>query len=278
MGRVETEEFSLSKGELFDLVMAAAGSVSFKRRSDAMFAPQMSIWTGDADDAMSPRDRLTEMLEGTPPVAERRPVTFAGMDGEWSRVEDRLKDYETDETRPWHRIRVLLVAADGSTWYHATAMADGQGLPSVQAEFERVLTSIRVKATGQQVSKARAKAESEVDGIFARMQERAAALARERRADEPVVARVAPPVKDIEATFDAVAASAGVADRREALRRIALPALTLTEAGGSDLERLGQSRVGGGPDLPEGVECLRDRSGFHLNFLAQIDLADLPER
>lgn len=277
MGRVETEEFSLSTGELFELVTVTAGSVSFRNRSAVTFAPQMSVWTGDPDDAMTPEERLSDMLRDTL-LAERRRVNLAGMDGEWSRVDDRLKDYETGETRSWHRLRVLLVAADGSTWYHATAMADGQDLLSVQSELEKVLDTIVVRVTGDEARKARAQAESEVDEIFARMAEQARAIGDEQGAEKPVVPKAAPPAKDIEATFDAVVASTGVADRRDALRRIALPILTLTEAGESNFERLGQSRVAGGPDLPEDVEWPRDRSGRHLNFLAQIDLADLPDR
>jgi len=56
-----------------------------------------------------------------------------------------------------------------------------------------------------------------------------------------------------------------------------MPAIYLTEAGADDLRApAGRTRIGGGPDLPQGVEWPRDASGLHLNLLAQIDLADLP--
>lgn len=53
--------------------------------------------------------------------------------------------------------------------------------------------------------------------------------------------------------------------------------IDLAEAGPDDPRGpAGRSRIGGGPDLLDGVEWPRDSSGLHLNFLAQIDLADLP--
>ena len=279
MEKVETEEFSISTGHLFEAVKVFAGAISYKRDPEELFSPQMSVWTSDPDEVMSPSDRLSTMLQYyTPSQVERRTVTYAGMSGEFSRIDDQLEDDETGESRPWHRLRVLLVASDGSTWYHATAIADDRDLPRVQAELDMVLQSIDVKFTGEQAAEIRAKARDEMTAIYARMAEQARVNLDRVDIAEPVAARVAPPVKDVEDTFDRAVAFAGVTDKREALRRIAMPTLTLIEAGESDRALLGRSRVGGGPDLPKGVEWPRDRSGFHLNFLAQIELADLPDR
>ncbi|MBP0614118.1 DUF1963 domain-containing protein [Jiella mangrovi] len=278
MEKVETEEFSVIRGQYFEAVTVVAGAISFKREPEELFSPQMSVWTSDPDEAMSPSERLSTTLQHyDPSQIERRAVTFGGMSGEFSRIDDQLKDYETDESRPWYRLRVLLVSSDGSTWYHATAMAGDQDLPLVQAELDRALHSITVKVTGERAVEVRAKARDEMNAVYARMAEQARADRERIDAGGSVTAKVAPPAKDVEATFDTAVAFAGVTDKREALRRIAMPTLTLIEAGRSDPDLVGRSRVGGGPDLPEGAEWPRDASGFHLNFLAQIDLTDLPD-
>lgn len=275
MDRIETEEFSVGKGTFFEAVTAVAGAVSFKRVPEGMFSAQMSLWTSDPDDALSLENRMDDTLRDAPLVAERRAVAFAGMPGEWSRVDDELKDYETDERRVWHRLRVLIAAPDGATWYHATAMSDGTDLSAVAAELDAMLGSLEVKKTGAEASEIRVRAGQEVDDLFAQMMARNAA-ARADTAGIGSAPAALPPAEDVEACFEGAVASVGLAHRREALRAIALPTLTLTEAGESDPDRLGESRVGGGPDLPEAIEWPRDGSGFHLNFLVQINLTDLP--
>ena len=112
MEKVETEEFSISTGHLFEAVKVFAGAISYKRNPEELFSPQMSVWTSDPDEVMSPSDRLSTMLQYyTPSQVERRTVTYAGMSGEFSRIDDQLEDDETGESRPWHRLRVLLVAS-----------------------------------------------------------------------------------------------------------------------------------------------------------------------
>ncbi|MCF1505548.1 DUF1963 domain-containing protein [Afifella sp. H1R] len=277
MDRIGTGELSVDKGQFFEAVTALAGSIFFLRQPRTMFSAQMSVWTSDPSEGISPEDWLTRTLSGARPVTERRPVAFADLSGEWSRVDDRLEDPETGESRPWHRLRVLLVPPEGSAWYHATAMCDGQDLPAVESEFLRVLQSMRLKVEGESAHAARAEARAEMDDLLTRAMERSrAAVQRQTARPAGPGEKPAPPVRDVETRFDEAVQSAGLGDRREALRRIALPTLVLTEAGESNGEGLGQSRVGGGPDLAEASAWPRDRSGFHLNFLAQINLADLP--
>lgn len=82
---------------------------------------------------------------------------------------------------------------------------------------------------------------------------------------------------DLEARFSQALEAAGFGDKHEALRAAVKPSVALAEKG-SATGSTGTSRVGGGPDLPEGIEWPRDASGFHLNFLAQVDVGKLPDR
>ncbi|MGH7006289.1 MAG: DUF1963 domain-containing protein, partial [Alphaproteobacteria bacterium] len=140
-------------------------------------------------------------------------------------------------------------------------------------DFARLLGSLRVKVAGGAASKAREGNEAETEALIGRLRAK-----MERAGHEATPARVEAPVENIEVRFDKAIASAGLADKRDVLRRIAMPTLSLTEMGEAEAGRPGVSRVGGGPDLPEDGEWPRDDSGFHLNFLAQIDLGALPAR
>lgn len=110
--------------------------------------------------------------------------------------------------------------------------------------------------------------------IFAAL---AAMLAQGQAGSAPVTEQPAV-AAGIEAKFNSALAAAGLTDKAAALRAVAGPAVSLTEQAGADAARPGASRVGGGPDLPGGMEWPRNDNGFHLNFLAQVDLAQLPDR
>lgn len=98
-------------------------------------------------------------------------VTFAGVTGEMSKVKDRLKDWETKEKRDWYRLRALLVSADGSTWYHATAMVSEPELAEIETDFERLLGSIRLKLEGNTANEARAAAEAETAVVLEKLKD-----------------------------------------------------------------------------------------------------------
>lgn len=70
----------------------------------------------------------------------------------------------------------------------------------------------------------------------------------------------------------------GLEDRRSDIERISRPAYLLrTEPhGGSELQ-LGRTKIGGEPDLSEGLEWPVYRDGKPLAFLAQVNLSELPE-
>src|SRR5690606_34525368 len=133
------------------------------------------------------------------PVVERKAVSFAGMAGEMTKVEDRLKDYETGKKKDWYRLRALLVAPDGATWYHATAMASGDDLAMIETDFARLLGSIRIKAAGE------ADTNALLQQLSRRMEEERAR--REEQDEAEKAARATAPVEDVETRFDKAMAS-----------------------------------------------------------------------
>lgn len=278
MKRVETPEFSVEVSPMFETVRIFGGSIGLKREPETTFSPQISVFATDAEKGQSPEDWLTNVLKDSGPIVERKPVTFAGMTGEITKIKDRLKDYETGEENDWYRLRVLLVSSDGSSWYHGMAMASADDLLTIEADFTRLLNSISIKLGGDAAKKSRESDEANMDALIqqlrAKMEQESAG--REERERAAKAAQVKAPVEDIETRFDKAIASAGLTGKRDVLRKIAVPTLSLTEISEAGAGQTGVSRVGGGPDLPEGIDWPRDDSGFYLNFLAQIDLAKLP--
>lgn len=233
----------------------------------------------------SPQDWLTDALERDGgKIVGRSTVALAGMTGEISKVKDRLEDWETRKKRDWYRLRAVLVSADGSTWYHATAMASKPDLAEIERDFTRLLGSIRAKLEGAAAEMAKAAADAEKSAVLEQLKDnmervsatRIAQSEEERRVERLTNAQA--PLADIEQRFDDAVAEAGLEDKRDALRRIVMPTVSMTELDIADPTLVGLSRIGGGPDLAVGQEWPRNDNGFHLNFLAQVNLADLPDR
>ncbi|MBB5863278.1 DUF1963 domain-containing protein [Xanthomonas sp. 3058] len=284
MRLVETQEFSIQANPMFENARVFAGSISLKCQPQTTFSPQMSVWTADVEQDVSPQDWLTNVVRDDDPLVERKAVAFAGMHGEMVKLKGRLEDWETTHARDWYRLRALLVAADGGTWYHATAMTSDADLAAIEADFERLLGSIQVKLDGAAASGARMAGDEQKDAVLSQVKkalDAAAVVQLEREnalAKATGDARARAPVADIETRFEKAVAMLGLDDKRELLRQIVVPTVSLTEIDVADKNAIGLSRIGGGPDLPEGMDWPRDASGFHLNFLAQIELAELPER
>lgn len=284
MKLVETPEFSVEANPMFENVRVFAGSIGLRHHPETAFSPQMSVWSSKRE-RKSPEKWLGERLKDDGgKIVERKTVTFAGMTGEMSKVKDRLEDWETKEKRDWYRLRTLLVSADGSTWYHATAMASAPELVEIETDFERLLGSIRLKLEGNEVNEARAVAEAERAAVFERLKdnmERVSAIRiqqshEERRIENAAAAKA--PVASIEERFNEAITDAGLQDKRDALRQIIMPTVAMVECDAADGNIAGLSRIGGGPDLPADVDWPRDDNGLHLNYLAQINLADVPDR
>jgi len=126
MKLVETPEFSVEANPMFENTRIFAGSIGLRRHPETAFSPQMSVWSAKRE-RKSPEKWLSDRLKDDGgKIIGREAVTFAGMPGEMSKVKDRLQDWETKEKRNWYRLRALLVSADGSTWYHATAMVSAR--------------------------------------------------------------------------------------------------------------------------------------------------------
>ncbi|UHS61718.1 DUF1963 domain-containing protein [Agrobacterium vaccinii] len=284
MKLVETPEFSIEVNPIFENVRVFAGSIGLRRHPETAFSPQMSVWSSKRE-RKSPEKWFGERLtDNGGKIVERKTVTFAGMTGEMSKVKDRLQDWETKEKRDWYRLRVLLVSADGSTWYHATAMVSAPDLIEIEADFERLLGSIRLTLEGNAANEARAAAEAETVVVLERLKddmERVSAIRieqshEERRVEKAAAAKA--PVASIEERFNDAVVDAGFEDKRDALRLIVMPTVAMVERDAADCKIAGLSRIGGGPDLPADVDWPRDDNGLHLNYLAQINLADVPDR
>lgn len=83
--------------------------------------------------------------------------------------------------------------------------------------------------------------------------------------------------KELEESFAHFTRKIGWHKHYQNLMSLARPTLALVETNKNPNEiHLGLSRIGGGPDLPIGVEWPRDCLGFNLHFIAQIDLFSLP--
>jgi hypothetical protein len=77
--------------------------------------------------------------------------------------------------------------------------------------------------------------------------------------------------------FDALIDEAGMAPARDLIHRRALKAFRVVSTGKAD-ETPGATRFGGLPDLPPGSEWPLTLNGERVQFLAQLDLADVARR
>lgn len=81
---------------------------------------------------------------------------------------------------------------------------------------------------------------------------------------------------DPEIRFTQAVEAVGLSDRHDRLRPLARPVVMLSETEPDRRPSTSSlSRAGGGPDLPIGMAWPQDPAGLHLNFLMQVDLADL---
>ncbi|WP_228330697.1 DUF1963 domain-containing protein [Xanthomonas campestris] len=284
MRRLQTAEFSIEANPIFDNTRVFGGSISLRHAQQTTFSPQISVWTAAAERKLSAKTWLTRLTRDDDPVIERRPVTFAGMPGEIITLKGRLEDWETKDVRDWYRLRAVLVAPDGRTWYHATAMTSESDRAAIEADFLRLLGSIQVKLEGAAASQEQAASDAEQAAVLSGIKHAIDTAAQAQQAREKAVTRAADatrlhaPVADVQTRFDAAIAMLGLDGKREILHGIVLPSVSLTERGIAQTNRIGISRIGGGPDLAAGQDWPRDASGLYLNFLAQVDLSELPER
>ncbi|MFD1701773.1 DUF1963 domain-containing protein [Methylopila henanensis] len=277
MPKATCPEFSVEFSDLFPTVRVVGTSIGARAAVETATSPQMSVWT-DATDRRRVAAALTAITKDLGKVVERRPVSVAGLTGEFVDCQDKLKDWDTGKTVPWRRLRVMLEGLDGGGRLHATAMCAKADHPEVSAAFFQMLDSVTFLAAGAEAEAARDAGAAEADALLAFARERmedaaTAAAARTAAADE---AGVTGPVADAETRFRDALKAGGFARLRTRLRPLAAPGLLLVETADHGEPALGRTRVGGGPDLPDEAPWPRDASGLHLNFLAQTDLAALP--
>ena len=284
MARIETTALSAEIDERFGRVLTLGADLSAKVAPETMTSPGMGLGLLEieardrAKGAPSVDRRIERMLGGETPI-ERKPLTVAGREGVTVVVQDDLRDDDGKKVK-WLRRRALLLDAERDVFVHATAMYAKADRAWVEAAFFAMLDSVAFKASAAETMAA---IDEGVDLL-------AAALERAKAAADETAARVADdekareaanlwaPAPDVETRFDAALSAVDLADRREALRAIAIPCVALVEADEPHGTGVGLSRIGGDPDLVEGAEWPRDPYGLQLNFLAQVDLADLPLR
>lgn len=285
MSRIETSAFSVVIDERFADIRVLGTMIGARSVPETMVSPSMSIWTAEKEEEGSLAERLSAMIEGGGRIVERRPFEAAGMQGEYVLLEDRLIDEEDGLDVGWCRFRVLLDERDGDGYYCATAMCAAAELEAVGEAFLRMLASIEVRLTGEAASEARQRSDAMLDQTLdAAMEqmERAAAMMDAVNgecsgADESNNGPAAS-VFDAKQQWQSVLESEGLAEHGDSLLGLVRPMLVLTEAGEDRTLAAGLTRIGGGPDLPTEVEWPRNESGLYYNFLAQINLADLPLR
>ena len=276
MPKASTSEFSADFDSLFGRLNVVGTSIGARCVPDELLSPMMSLWTTDRE--AEPEKALDETNDGGELVA-RRSVSFGSLTGVLAKRADTLMD-EKGRARPWFRLRAVLASPDGVTLYHATAMCTKKDLKRIEAALEATLASIEILAQGEAAIAARNAGDDDIAALVTAARKRMDEVSAANQAAEAERRRTAPPepVADIETRFKAALKEAGLSRKAKALRKLASPSLSLTELRQDDESEHGRSRIGGGPDLPEGTEWPRDASGLHYNFLAQIDLADLPAR
>lgn len=151
-------------------------------------------------------------------------------------------------------------------------MTSGDDLQAIEEDFARFLGSIRIKLAGDAASEAREASEEEKTALLEQLMRKideAASVNREREKElekAASAARAREPVADVEVRFDKAVATAGLEDKRDVLRQIVLSTVSLTEIDVAEAYKTWLSSIGGGPDLPEGMDWPRDASGLYLNF------------
>ena len=273
MKRIETPEFSIAVHPEFEHTRTFNGDMMFNMRTKTYFSPYISIGAKDAHLSLSPEEEMTKLL-GEKAAVERKNIYLAGMTGESAKTKGSLTDYDTGETKDWYGLEVLLVSADKMTWYQASAKTTLEDMAVTESAIAYMLDSIEINLSGAEAREAREAENARTMACIRELMEKG----RNESALDTAVKQEAQEasIDDVETRFKNAASAAGLCGRYSELRRVAVPALSLTEYGEPGIGDTGRSRVGGGPDLPEGIEWPRCDGAFHWNFLAQVNLGELP--
>ncbi|GBF74106.1 hypothetical protein PA598K_02437 [Paenibacillus sp. 598K] len=266
-----TPEFSVECAAPFASCQIFGTAVTARALPVTSTSPSLSVWSLDADEDETLADRLSDIIADYGRVLERRPVAYAGCEGEYVKQEDRLVYEDEGIDMSWYRLRALLASPYGG-YIQASAMCGGDELASVEAAFHQTLGSLRLLGQEDDAQTARAAHEAQVAALL----EQAMSRMEQASMSASDIEELAEPL-DAETRFAQTLGAAGLLEHETALRSIALPAWTLVEAGSADEAPPGATRIGGGPDLPAGAAWPRNEAGLYYNFLAQINLAELPE-
>ncbi|MEZ5850062.1 MAG: DUF1963 domain-containing protein [Hyphomicrobiaceae bacterium] len=207
-------------------------------------------------------------------LLDRRGIRLR-LSGEWNNEAAQI-------VGPFQHLFVLAAAgAEGRLLRFSAGFRPQDEAPATQ-QFDAMLASLEVpskKVRDKALDKQLADLASEMRVKMAAQRELEAANADEREAEAvQTVKSWARLDQSYEEQVSAFLTAIGMADKAEALSPFFTRSVLIAEGKSPAKNDIGNTRMGGGPDLAVGVDWPRNASGLYYNFLAQIDLAALPWR
>ncbi|MBY0203044.1 DUF1963 domain-containing protein [Paenibacillus cucumis (ex Kampfer et al. 2016)] len=288
-----TPEFTIHVQAPFSSVQVIGSIVIARCVPVTMLSSSMSIWISEADDTEEPETpsaHLSRIIDGYGDIMDRHELLIAGLAGEYVKQRDRLVDKDDGIDVSWYRLRTMFYLEGKGTILSATAMCSEGELEVIEKAFIQTLASIQFHSSFkslQPVSEQSTESSVPNDDPWEQLLHTAMESMEQIDQMEPssdVREEISPLKKlenaqhiHVEELFQHALTQTGLQKHSDELRAIAQSAFTLIEAGSAPAELCAITRIGGGPDLPEGVAWPRNEDGLHYNFLAQINLSDLPE-
>ncbi|PYE48420.1 uncharacterized protein DUF1963 [Paenibacillus barcinonensis] len=288
-----TPEFTIVVQAPFSSVQVFGSSVIARCTPITLLSPSMSVWIMEEEDMEQPdalSSRLSRITDGYGDIVERYELESAGLTGEYVKQLDRLIDEEDGIDVPWYRLRAMFSLKESPNMLSATAMCSAAELEGIEQAFFQTLASFRPHAqyastdsdSGENTEFKIQNHELQEHLLYTAMQrmeqieqmqrlnhdsERLSGLEGQDKGQSP----------NVQERFQLALTHTRLQEHEDTLHTIAYAGFALIEAGPVPASLQPATRIGGGPDLPEGVDWPRNHSGLHYNFLAQISLSDLPE-
>ncbi|MBB6024934.1 hypothetical protein HNR77_006080 [Paenibacillus sp. JGP012] len=288
MHTATTPEFTIVVQAPFSSVQVFGSNVVARCTPITLLSPSMSVWIIEEEeteqhDALS--SRLSRIIDGYGDIVERYELEIAGLTGEYVKQLDRLIDEEEGMDVPWYRLRAMFSLKEHPYFLSATAMCSAEKLEEIEQAFFQTLASFEPHSDSGPIEHEESKIrnnelqEHMLHAAMDRMEQieqiQRSSHDSEWMSELEAQDRMTQTI-DVQERFELALSHTGLQEHADTLRAIAHAGFTLVEAGTAPANLLGATRIGGGPDLPEGVDWPRNHEGLHYNFLAQINLSDLP--
>lgn len=265
----ELDVFYFKSDRYFDRVLKLPKAVILQklnadgdRIGDFGIAPEANIALSEDFENL-----LQNMVEKENDVIEEGEFTQGGASGLYS-----VRSFFPLASKPainFYRYKAIAKIVGFAFAFRFTGICLEADFTDYKNAIKTVLASIRPLAKGETT-----------DGIVVNLpSQQAATEPNEQKpsAKNNNIDRLIMDDQAIAARLDAAIKASGLNEKRDAIYALAMPAIRMIEAGEAD-EEIGQSRIGGGPDLAPDTLWPRDRQGFYYNFLAQINLSDIANR